>query len=67
VNVDSMVADNPEFYQAYVLAGDYLFKQKQYQKALHYYEVALTKEIATKKEREHVEKQMKECREKAEV
>jgi isopenicillin-N N-acyltransferase-like protein len=64
VNVDSMVADNPEFYHAYVLAGDYLFKQKQFGKALHYYEIALTKEIATKKEREHVEEQVKKCKSK---
>jgi isopenicillin-N N-acyltransferase-like protein len=64
VNVDSMVADNPELYHAYVLAGDYLFKQQQFEKALHYYEVALTKEIATKKEREHIEKQIRECKEK---
>jgi isopenicillin-N N-acyltransferase-like protein len=61
VNVDSMVADNPAFYHAYVLAGDYLYKQKQYQQALHYYKIALTKEIATSKERQHVEEQVKKC------
>ncbi len=61
VNVDSMVADNPAFYHAYVLAGDYLYKQKQYQQAMLYYKIALTKEIATSKERQHVEEQVKKC------
>ena len=30
INTDSLVASNPEFYNAYVLAGDYLYKQKEY-------------------------------------
>ena len=30
VNTDSLVASNPEFYNAYVLAGDYQYKQKKY-------------------------------------
>ena len=34
INTDSLVASNPEFYNAYVLAGDYLYKQKKYKKAL---------------------------------
>lgn len=64
VDVDSMVATNPEYYHAYVLAGDYLFKQKQYAKAIPYYEKALTKVIATKKEEDHVRAQLAKCKEK---
>jgi predicted choloylglycine hydrolase len=58
VNADSLVASNPEFYNAYVLAGDYLYKQKKYKEALHYYQLALTKVIATKKEEEHIKDQI---------
>ena len=59
VNADSLVASNPEFYNAYVLAGDYLYKQKKYNEALHYYKIALTKVIATKKEEEHIRERIK--------
>jgi predicted choloylglycine hydrolase len=54
INADSLVTTNPEFYNAYVLAGDYLYKQKQFKKALYFYQQALTKEIATKKEKDHI-------------
>ncbi|MEO7265416.1 MAG: C45 family peptidase [Ferruginibacter sp.] len=59
VNADSIVASNPQFYNSYVLAGDDLFKQKNYQKAKYFYEVALTKVIATKKEEDHIKAQIK--------
>ncbi|MEO6231053.1 MAG: C45 family peptidase [Ferruginibacter sp.] len=61
VNTDSLINSNPEFYNSYVLAGDYLVKQKDYQKALHWYNIGLTKEIATKPEEEHIRKQIKLC------
>ncbi|MEO5984639.1 MAG: C45 family peptidase [Ferruginibacter sp.] len=59
VNADSIVASNPQFYHAYVLAGDDLFNQGEYQKAKHFYEMALTKVIATKKEEYHIKAQIK--------
>lgn len=59
VNTDSLVASNPEFYNTYVLAGDYLYKQKQYAAALKNYQTALTKVIATKNEEEHINAQIK--------
>ncbi len=58
VDPDSVVASNPQFYNAYVLAGDYAFKQKDMKKALSFYNTALIKEIATKKEEEHIRKQI---------
>ncbi len=51
VNIDSLIASNPQFYHTYVLAGDYLFKRKDYKKAISYYELALTKVIATKRKK----------------
>ncbi|HTI08550.1 MAG TPA: C45 family peptidase [Puia sp.] len=59
VDADSLVASNPEFYDAYVLAGDYSYKRGQLQKALHFYQLALTKEIATKKEEDHIKDRIK--------
>lgn len=66
INVDSLVASNPEFYHTYVIAGDYLFKKKEYKKAIGYYEMALTKVIATKPEERHIRDQIKKCKERSE-
>jgi len=59
VNTDSLVASNPGLYNSWLLAGDYAYKHHQKQKALKYYQTALTKEIATKPEEEHIQKQIK--------
>jgi hypothetical protein len=64
VNVDSMIADNPEYYHAYVLAGDHYYKKEQWQKALGYYQTALTKVVTTKREEDHIKKQIEACRKK---
>ena len=64
VNTDSLVASNPEFYNSYVLAGDYLYKRKQYAAALKNYEMALTRVIATKQEEDHIRAQIKKIKEK---
>ena len=64
INTDSLVASNPEFYNAYLLAGDYLFKQKKYAAALQQYNLALTKVIATKKEEDHIKDQVQKINKK---
>jgi hypothetical protein len=64
VNTDSIVAKNPNYYHAYVLAGDYTYKKEKYQKALGYYKIALTKVIATKKEEDHIKTQIEACNKK---
>ncbi len=61
INIDSLVMSNPEYYHTYVIAGDYLFKQKKYTEALVYYKTALTKTIATKKEEDHINAQIAAC------
>jgi hypothetical protein len=61
VNLQQLVASNPEFYHTYVLAGDYAFKRKQYAAAKQYYQTALTKVIATKGEETHIRKQLEKC------
>lgn len=64
INTDSLVASNPQFYNTYILAADYLYKQQQYIKAKQLYTTALTKVIATKKEEEHIQQQLKKINKK---
>ena len=64
VNTADLIASNPEFYNAYLLAGDYLYKQKEYAAALQNYNLALTKVIATKKEEDHIKEQIKKINKK---
>lgn len=64
VNADSLIMSNPEFYNAYVLAGDYLYKKKKYAEALKDYQLALTKVIATKKEEDHIKEQIRKINKK---
>ena len=59
IAVDSLVNSNPEFYNTYVLAGDYLYKKEAYAQALKFYQIGLTKEIATKKEADHIKDRIK--------
>ncbi|ASZ11474.1 C45 family peptidase [Chitinophaga pendula] len=62
VNVREIIDANPEHYHAYVLAGDYSFKHKQYTAAIQYYETALTKVIATKQEEDHIRRQLQKAK-----
>lgn len=55
-----LVSLNPNYYDAYRLAGD-MFKSKNDKLAAHkMYTIALQKEIATKQERDAIEKKIKE-------
>jgi hypothetical protein len=58
---DSLVSWNPESYLSYMLAGDYYFDRKEFQKAKPLYEKGLTKEVATFQEREHMKKRLEQC------
>jgi isopenicillin-N N-acyltransferase-like protein len=58
IDVDSLIKSNPEYYNSYVLAGDYLYKRNNAKRALKYYQAALTKVIATKKEEKHIRDQI---------
>ena len=58
VNADSIVASNPQYYHAWVLAGDESFRNKEFQKALQFYNGALQKEIATEKEKRYIREQI---------
>jgi isopenicillin-N N-acyltransferase like protein len=63
VNPDSLVASNPNFYQAYQLAGNEMFKKKDFARAIVYYRQALSKEIATKNEENEIHERINTCQE----
>ncbi len=63
---DSLILLNPSYYQAYVLAGDLMFDQKEFSKADTYYTRALTKEIATGKEEDYIQARLEACKTKKE-
>ncbi|MCC6599868.1 MAG: peptidase C45 [Crocinitomicaceae bacterium] len=61
MNPDSIVAWNPECYLSHMITADYYYEHKEYKKAEEACRNALTKEIATEQEREHIEKLLIEC------
>jgi len=61
---DSLVKWNPDSYQAYMVGGDYYLEQLEFAKAAPLYLTGLTKEVATFQEREHMEKNLRLCKEK---
>jgi isopenicillin-N N-acyltransferase like protein len=64
VNPDSLIAVNPSYYQAYQLAGNEMFRKKEYERAIHYYREALSREIATKTEENEIRNQISRSEEK---
>ncbi|MFA6058768.1 MAG: C45 family peptidase [Taibaiella sp.] len=61
VQVDQFIANNPQYYDAYRLTGDYYQQHKDYKKAIEAYHAALGKEIATLAEKQSIERKIKEC------
>ena len=64
IDPDSLIIDNPQYYNAYILAGDYCFRLQQFSRALGYYQRALSKVIATKQEEASVEHKIIKCKSK---
>lgn len=58
VDPKEITALDPQFYHAYVVAGDYEFKHNNFAAAKGYYEQALTKVIANKSEEVYIRKQI---------
>jgi len=52
----------PTFYDGYRIAGDYSMGKGWYAAAIGYYQQALTHEIATLDEKQHIEDKVRECR-----
>ena len=61
INVQNFVPNNPRYYDAYRLAGDYYKAHKNYNEAISNYRLALTMEVATINERKAIEDKIKDC------
>ena len=61
VNIQQLLAANPEFYYTYQLAGNYAYKHGNKQQAKQYYQEALTKVIPTKQEVDKLQKLVIKC------
>jgi isopenicillin-N N-acyltransferase like protein len=59
---DSIVQWNPDSYHAYMLAADHYFELKRYGEAAAMYSAGLSKEIATLQEKEHMEENLRRCK-----
>lgn len=62
VDIQKLITSNPNHYHAYVLAGDYKYKAKDYKEASRFYSEALTKEIATIEEKNYILKQIEKSK-----
>lgn len=58
-SVDSLVMENPDLYEAYLLQGDYWFVQDSLRQAVESWRTALTKEIPRRKQVEEIEKKVR--------
>jgi len=64
VDTAETVHSNPDFYDAYRVAGDYCKLNKWYTAAINYYTEALQHEVATVTERNAIQKKIAECKKK---
>jgi tetratricopeptide (TPR) repeat protein len=64
ISPDSLIASNPNYYQAFEFAGNLMFRDKQYSQAIKYYREALSKEIATKTEENEIRNQISKAEDK---
>lgn len=62
VDTAQVVRANPNYYDAYRIAGDYCLEQQWYKAALGYYTTALTKEVATIDEKEAIVEKIASCK-----
>lgn len=54
----AFIHSNPENYYTYEILGNYFASRHQFQNATHYYQQALSKEVATLKERRQIEEKI---------
>lgn len=55
------INSNPESYITYMMLGDYYLEQGEKQKAKSYYEMSLTKEVASEQERNKIKQNLEAC------
>lgn len=52
---------NPDFWETYYLLGRYFYRRKDYKQARWHYRMALSKEIPTEPDRDHILKLIRKC------
>ena len=55
------INSNPESYVTYFMLGDYYLERNEFEKAKTYYSLSLTKEIASKQERNKITQNLEAC------
>ncbi|MCW3104167.1 MAG: peptidase [Bacteroidetes bacterium] len=56
--IDAFISYNPESWETYAVLGDYYNEGKQPELAMHYYSLALEKEITTVQDKEEIQKKI---------
>lgn len=59
---EKLIALNPEFWEAYFLAGKMAYEQKNFNQALQYFEQARTKVVTTKPDLEQLDKMIRKTK-----
>ncbi len=59
---NAFIQSNPESYYMYQILGNYFASRKNNEKAIEYYNLALTKEIATLKEEQQIKESIEHCK-----
>lgn len=59
--IEAFIGSNPEFYQTYLILGEYFMKFKKYPGAVYYFRQALSKEIPNQHEVNAINEKIKEC------
>lgn len=59
--ITKLIASNPEYYDVYLLMGNYFRKQENYSKAIDYYKLSLTKEMPSVTDRKNIEDKIIAC------
>ena len=58
---EEFIKSNPESYITYFMLGDYYLERGNFEKAKSYYELSLSKEVASEQERNKVKENLKAC------
>jgi len=59
--IETFIGSNPQFYYVYSLLGDYFLKSKNYSEAIGFFRTALTKEVTSAKDENHIMGALKKC------
>ncbi len=64
-DLNNLILYNPDYWRAYFLIGTYHYQQKNYKEALHYFELANSKEVTTALDAKELRKLIKKSKRKA--